>query len=486
MKKTLTIILLSLCFTAFSQSNNFQGRILDSKNFPLPGAIIKIESEDLYTTSDFNGYFLIQNLKEGSYIISISYVGYENLTDEISIPISNNDQSIYILETRVNELNEVIVSGFQSGNLKALNKQRNDINVTNVVSADQIGKFPDANIGDALKRIPGISMQNDQGEARDIVIRGFSPGLNSVTLNGERIPSAEGDNRRIQMDLIPSDMVQLIEVNKTLTPDMEADAIGGSVNLVTRSNPNGFRFSSTISGGTNPIREGGYNRNFSLIVADKLSDKFAYTFSAVNHSSDYGSDNIEFEWNDPSDSGSRIGEMDIRRYDVKRTRRSLALNLDYNINSTNQLYFKSLYNSRDDWENRYRLRIAKIKDDNVRVRKQTKGGINNDRNENTRLEDQRVYKFAFGGDHLFGKLSTEETSVVSLVKQFVEKVSSLTLPSLGKSLFVHVKYEPFLSFSPLWNIAWVVSMPKNSWFETSPSLNGTEDLLIFVLDGLSK
>ena len=342
MKKTLTIILLSLSFTAFSQSNNFQGRILDSKNFPLPGAIIKIESEDLYTTTDFNGYFLIQNLKEGSYIVNISYVGYENLTDEISIPISNNDQSIYILETRVNELNEVIVSGFQSGNLKALNKQRNDINVTNVVSADQIGKFPDANIGDALKRIPGISMQNDQGEARDIVIRGFSPGLNSVTLNGERIPSAEGDNRRIQMDLIPSDMVQLIEVNKTLTPDMEADAIGGSVNLVTRSNPNGFRFSSTISGGTNPIREGGYNRNFSLIVADKLSDKFAYTFSAVNHSSDYGSDNIEFEWNDPSDSGSRIGEMDIRRYDVKRTRRSLALNLDFNINSTNQLYIKSL------------------------------------------------------------------------------------------------------------------------------------------------
>ena len=408
MKRLFFLILFSLCLFTYSQSNNLRGRILDSKNFPLPGAIVKIESEDLYATSDFDGYFLIQNLKEGSFTINISYVGYEDLTDEVSIPLSNNNgQPIYILETRVNKLDEVVVSGFQSGNLKALNKQRNDINVTNVVSADQIGKFPDANIGDALKRIPGISMQNDQGEARDIVIRGFSPGLNSVTLNGERIPSAEGDNRRIQMDLIPSDMIQLIEVNKTLTPDMEADAIGGSVNLVTRSNPNGFRFSSTISGGTNPIRDGGYNRNFSLIVADKLSNKFAYTFSAVNHSSDYGSDNVEFEWNDPSDSGSRIGEMDIRRYDVKRTRRSLALNLDYNINNTNKLYLKSLYNSRDDWENRYRLRIARIEEDNVRVRKQTKGGINNDRNENTRLEDQRVYKFALGGDHLLGKLSMD-------------------------------------------------------------------------------
>jgi hypothetical protein len=215
MKRLFFLILFSFCLFTYSQSNNLRGRILDSKNFPLPGAIVKIESEDLFATSDFDGYFLIQNLKEGSFTITISYVGYEDLTDEVSIPLSNNnDQLIYILETKVNNLEEVVVSGFQSGNLKALNKQRNDINVTNVVSADQIGKFPDANIGDALKRIPGISMQNDQGEARDIVIRGFSPGLNSVTLNGERIPSAEGDNRRIQMDLIPSDMIQLIEVNK--------------------------------------------------------------------------------------------------------------------------------------------------------------------------------------------------------------------------------------------------------------------------------
>lgn len=98
----------------------------------------------------------------------------------------------------------MIVSGFQSGIVKSLNKQRNDANITNVVSSDQVGKFPDANIGDALKRVSGIAMQYDQGEARDIIIRGFAPGLNSVTLNGERIPSAEGDNRWGQMDNIVS------------------------------------------------------------------------------------------------------------------------------------------------------------------------------------------------------------------------------------------------------------------------------------------
>jgi TonB-dependent receptor len=106
-----------------------------------------------------------------------------------------------------------------------------------VISSDQIGRFPDANIGDALKRVPGITIQNDQGEARNLIIRGLAPNLNSVTLNGDRIPSAEGDNRNVQMDLIPSDMISTIEVNKTLTPDMDADAIGGSVNLITRASP---------------------------------------------------------------------------------------------------------------------------------------------------------------------------------------------------------------------------------------------------------
>ena len=132
----------------------------------------------------------------------------------------------FTLQTAVNELAEVVVSGYQSGIVKGLNKQKSDLNVTNVVSADQMGKFPDDNVGDVLKRVSGVSMQGDQGEARNIVMRGLGPGLNSVTLNGDRMPSAEGGNRNVQLDLIPSAMIQTIEVNKTLTPDMEADAIG--------------------------------------------------------------------------------------------------------------------------------------------------------------------------------------------------------------------------------------------------------------------
>ena len=402
MKKLLFSIFTLLSIYSFAQTTAVKGRILDENNFPLPGAVIS-QGEDSYVVSDFDGFFTL--LTEGAENVNatVTYTGFE--TQDIVLDPASSSIQLFVLQPAINTLDEVVVSGFQGGVVKSLNKQKNDINITNVVSADQVGKFPDANIGDALKRISGITMQYDQGEARDIIIRGFSPGLNSVTLNGERIPSAEGDNRRVQMDLIPSDMIQLIEVSKTLTPDMEADAIGGSVNLVTRSNPNGFRLSTSISAGANPVREGGFNRNMTFILADKLSDRLGYTLSASHNTSDYGSDNIEFEWDDSETP--ELKEQDIRRYDVKRTRRSIALNLDYELDVNNKVYFKSIYNSRDDWENRFRVRFDDFEDGEVRIRKQTKGGIGNDRNDNRRLEDQRTYKLAFGGEHQLGKLSMD-------------------------------------------------------------------------------
>ena len=380
MKKNI-VFLITFLATSFiySQTSTLKGKITDGNGFALPGATIQAAPSGKAVVTDFNGFYTIVGI-DGDQIIKVSYIGFETVEQSISIEDGSNSLD-FTLETAVSELGEVVVSGFQSGIIKGLNKQKSDVNVTNVVSADQIGKFPDDNVGDVIKRIAGVSMQGDQGEARNIVMRGLGPGQNSVTLNGDRMPSAEGGNRNVQLDLIPSAMIQSIEVNKTLKPDMEADAIGGSVNLITRSNPTGFRASATVAGGGNPIRSGGYNSNITALIGNEVSEKFSYTLSATVQTRDYGSDNIEFEWNDPADwaDDGAIGEMDIRRYDVKRTRRSLSLNLDWNLNDNNQLYFKSIYNHRDDWENRYRMRVGSIdmEDMTVRIRRQTKGGGNN-------------------------------------------------------------------------------------------------------------
>ena len=424
MKKIIVLILCLVSITTYGQKNaGLKGRVFDESNQPLPGATIVISEIKSGTSTNFNGYYELVNLPKGNHSLKISFIGYQTLEKTITI---GKQISVFNfkLSPKTNQLDEVIIVGsISKGQAKALNQQKSKDNITNIISADQVGKFPDANIGDALKRIPGISMQNDQGEARDIIIRGLAPQLNSVTINGDRIPSAEGDNRRVQMDLIPSDMIQTIQVNKAVTPDMEADAIGGSVNLITRSAPSIFSASITGSYGINPIRNNP-NYNFSAIVTDRLfNKKLGYVINTTFNSNDYGSDNVEFEWKKENNK-TYIGEHDIRRYDVKRDRMGASLNLDFVTNKKNTFYFKSIYNQRNDWENRYRLRFRKIKEPDAngnsiaKVRRQTKGGINNKKNDNSRLEKQSTYKISLGGEHtIFNSIKLKWKTGVSKAKE---------------------------------------------------------------------
>ncbi len=149
-----------------------------------------------------------------------------------------------------------------------------------MVSADQIGKFPDSNIGDALKRISGINVQYDQGEARFGQVRGTPAEFSSVTINGSRLPSAEGDIRNVQLDLIPSDMIQTIEVSKTLMPDQDGDAIGGSINLVTKNSPHRFTVGAVAGTGYNWISRKA-QMNFGLTIGNRFfNDRFGVMLAA--------------------------------------------------------------------------------------------------------------------------------------------------------------------------------------------------------------
>lgn len=426
-----------------AQSGNIQGTITDENGIYVPGANVYIESLAKGAISNFDGKFTLVGLPEGNYTLKVTYLGYSDVEQAVTVS-SGKTTPISILLVSANvELDEVQVSAYGlSGQSKALNTQKNNINITNVVSTDQIGKFPDANIGDAVKRIPGITMQVDQGEARNIIVRGLSPQLNSVTLNGSRIPSAESDNRNIQMDLIPSDMIQTIEVNKAVTPDMDADALGGSVNLITRTAPQGFRVSATAGSGVNFITDKRI-LNGSFLIGDRTNDgKFGWMVSATINDNDFGSDNIEAEWDNEfeyntgveDDEGEPILEeanvdpytnvTEQRTYLVQRVRRSFSANLDYQINPNNNIFLKTMYNWRDDRENRFRLEQEILDGEDielgdfsinngiltrfpVEVKRQSKGGVAGGRNKNRRLEDQRMQNYTLGGNHLFGSLKVD-------------------------------------------------------------------------------
>lgn len=412
MKKQLVLLLtlmLGLSTTAWAQNGTLRGRVLDENSLGMPGANVFIEALGKGTPTNVDGEYILVNIPAGEHELTVSFIGYGTQTQSVSVKDGETTVVDFQLEPGVTIGEEVLILGDRlKGQAKALNQQRMNANITNIVAADQIGRFPDANIGDAMKRIPGITMQYDQGEARFGLIRGTPSRLNSVTINGERVPSAEAENREIQLDLIPSDMIQTVEVNKAVTPDMDADAIGGSVNLVTRAAPGGMRVSGTLGSGYNTLAEKPIWIG-SLVLSNRFAnDKLGVVLSGSLFDHNLGSDNIEAEWAEDDDGNAFIEEFDVRKYRLQRTRRSVSLSLDYAFDPNNTVYFKALYNHRDDWESRYRLRYTDIEqtDDGTwigEVRRQTKGGINSDRVDNRRLEDQRAMNFSLSGDHLFGE-----------------------------------------------------------------------------------
>ncbi|MEL7533420.1 MAG: carboxypeptidase-like regulatory domain-containing protein, partial [Bacteroidota bacterium] len=427
MRKLLLLTLLCLSLAVSAQTGAISGRVVDEAKLPLAGAMVSID-EIRGTATNADGYFYLVDLPAGTFTMKVSFIGFEEqeieVTVEAGLTITQNVEMVPGLN-----LAPVVITSQLRGQARALSNQLSNANITNIIAADQIGRFPDANIGDALKRVPGVNVQYDQGEARFGNIRGTAPQLNAITINGERVPSAEAEVRSIQLDLIPSDMIQTVEVSKAVTPDMDGDAIGGSVNLVTRSAPYQQRISGTIGAGYNPLA-GQPTYNASLIFGDRYFDKkLGVILSASYFNNNLGSDNVEAEWtyDDANDNGSFDEgeefwpeEIQIRQYYLQRVRQSYSLSLDYQFNPNHKIVFKGIYNQRNDWENRYRAVYADIEqDDNGawvgELERQTKAGTEDVKY--ARLEDQQMMNLGLSGDHLFGKLGMTWSATYALASE---------------------------------------------------------------------
>jgi len=378
------------------------GRIVDADRQSLPGASIMIESLHAGVVSDINGYYTFPNLKPGTYTVRVSYVGYEPQTMKLVVKTNKPLVQDFVLKDGA-ELQGVEIVGAFHGQRKAMQMQKEQMGITNVVSADQVGKFPDSNIGDALKRINGVNVQYDQGEARFGQVRGTSADLTSVTVNGNRVPSAEGGTRNVQLDLIPADMVQTIELNKVVTSDMDGDAIGGEINLVTKNTPDHRVLNFNVGSGYTWI-SGKPQWDLAATWGDRFFNNKLGVMAAVSYQyAPGGSDNTEFEYEE-NDGKIDLKEAQVRQYYVTRERQSYSLALDWNINPLNKISFKGLYNRRSDWENRYRVQYKNLTDKPKKqaIVMQTKAGSSD--NKNARLELQQTLDLGLDGEHYIGKV----------------------------------------------------------------------------------
>ena len=371
MKVVSMVLLMLMATTNSSMAGNkektpefgiVRGRVIDNVQQTLPGASIYIEKLQTGVISDINGFYVLPNLEPGTYTLKVTYVGYEPVEAILTVSGGKTLEYDIVMNEGV-ELQQIEVKGAFQGHRKAVNMQKNNMGVTNVVSADQVGKFPDSNIGDALKRINGINVQYDMGEARFGQVRGTSADLTSVTVNGNRIPSAEGDTRNVQLDLIPADMVQTIEVSKVVTSDMDGDAIGGAINLVTKNTPYKRLLNATVGSGYNWVSNK-LQLNMGLTYGDRYwDDKLGVMLAASYQNAPGGADNTELEYDVDDEGQVYLDKAEVRQYYVTRERQSYSLATDYKFNSNHKISFKGMYNRRSDWENRYRITYKKLSDE---------------------------------------------------------------------------------------------------------------------------
>ncbi|NIF28201.1 TonB-dependent receptor [Pantoea sp. Tr-811] len=288
---------------------------------------------------------------------------------------------------------------------KALREQKTADSIKSVVHADGVGQLPDDNAAEALQRIPGLSVERDQGEGRFVSVRGIAPDLNSVTINGTLVPAPEGDRRAVALDVLPAELVQSLSVVKTLTPDMDANSLGGTIEVESLSAFDHDGLFYTLSGeashDTNVSRN---SPKFSGAVSDRFSlgdgvNNFGVAAAFSWQKRKFGSDNVETGGKWDFDDGARLEEVEARDYQITRERTGLGLNFDYQPDDFSSYYLRTLYSKFKDTETRNAQGLEFADPQGSGQRGEAEGW----RDLKSREDTQEIQSYVLGGERLIDR-----------------------------------------------------------------------------------
>lgn len=361
------------------------GRVLDAATgAPLVGADVTLEGTPFTTATDATGAFRLSGVPEGRYALLVLYLGHADGRSEVVVAGGRSATvDVKLPPSGFSEAVQVRAEPIGEGQASALNQQRTAANITNIISSDQIGSFPDPNAAEAAQRIPGVSIARDQGEGRYVLIRGTEPRLNSMMIDGERIPSPEGDVRNVALDAVPADQLQSIQVSKAVTPDMDADSIGGAVNLITRQAVS--RPTALFSAGTgfNSLQDSGDQRTAGGTVGRRFrGGKLGVLFGGTATRLERGSENFEAEYDDGA-----LEELQTRDYIITRERYGVNGAFDVRASDNSALIFRGIFNKFRDYEvnNRPEYQIGDSRIERVLKNRQ---------------QDQLIASLSGGGNHV--------------------------------------------------------------------------------------
>lgn len=324
-----------------------------NKDGQLPGATISLEGRTETASSSLDGSFTLKCAVTGKITLVVSYIGHETFSREMTVKEGVNDAGVLELKPAGSNLGEVVVKGTMApSQIKAYNIKKNSLAIMDVIAADAIGKLPDRNAAEAVQRMQGVAVARYHGEADAATVRGTPFAWTSTMFNGSRLPSSNVlGNRSSVLDAVPSEIIQYVQVAKALTPDWEGDAIGGSVNFITRTAPLKRQLNASLAGGYNNFSQNG-TYNASLVYGDRFfKDKLGVIIAGAIWDRQWGTDSYDVSYNtglaDPVQQKS-INNVMFKRYMGKRQTYGANLGLEYKFNASNKLFFRGLMDKFND------------------------------------------------------------------------------------------------------------------------------------------
>ena len=406
---------------------SIQGRVADdAANTPLEGATVAIPVLNLSTTVDSEGRFSLLRVPAGSHELVVRYIGRE--TQRISVNVQGDAAAVNNFSMRREgqgaAVEEIVVFGrmIADAEAAALQRQLAANNVSNILASDSIGRFPDQNAADALGRVPGISIERDQGQARFINVRGAPADFSNIAFNGVAAPTPSTGGRSARFDTISNDVIKSIEVVKAVTPDIPADSIGGYINVETsgafdRPGPN---LDVSLGRGIKELGGGALEQYQVKASTTFLDEKFGVLLSWSTFTDNKVTDNIENRFRVERDDQIWSRAADYRLYRLERQNESRNLRLDWRPSETVEFYTNYIYSEFTDFEMRdkhlYDLddshfgHIRSRTGYDADVSDPTSGtilGVNLDASFNMRTDLESIMSTQFGGSLLWGDMAID-------------------------------------------------------------------------------
>ncbi len=333
-----------------------EGIVVDAGDAAVPGAQLKLAPSGITAVSDEQGGYRIADVPAGKYTLTVSYIGFAPVTADVEAAAGQTTK--LDLKLKIANASEAILvtASRPHGEAEAINETRTADNLMQVMPSEVITSLPNANVADAIGRFPSVTLYRIEGEGVYIQVRGTEPRLTNVTVDGITIPAPEPTVRQVRLDVIPSGMVDEIQMNKTLLANMDGNGIGASVNLRTKEAAEHPTLDLYGDGGYTNIMNGRGSYDFGGTTGKRFgaTKRFGIVGNAVFDFNGRGIDNIQPALDPLSTFAIPFYDSNtIREYRYYRTRYGFSGSTDYRLTNSTTLYAHGFYSDLKDWGDKW-------------------------------------------------------------------------------------------------------------------------------------